>query len=59
MIQGDLQPGASEVVEARFPVEVGGWFDLHVVSHTSNETSQSETMGKERIQEKGLTLSKS
>jgi hypothetical protein len=33
MIQRDLQSGTSEVVEARFPVEVGGWFDLHVVSH--------------------------
>lgn len=33
MIQGDLQSGASEVVEARFPVEVGGWFDLHIVNH--------------------------
>lgn len=39
MIQGDLQFGTSEVIEARFPVEVGRWFDLGVVSHGINETS--------------------
>jgi hypothetical protein len=34
-----LQSGTIEIVEARFPVEVGGWFDLDVVSHGNNETS--------------------